>query len=334
MEAPTDADRCLAILVLRRAGCSQDAVASIMRCAKSRIGEVENWFSKQLPYSKAIELCSDTAIKGMIDIDLVPCEEVDKKLLEKVTRITPDIILRHYRQDHLYPIKWQENVELAVRLQSSMSNVTAKDWAIWGLPDTGQPPLTSEAGLKIWIDRGKLVVKLVVEQDKQFPLFMTRLKILFPEFSPYDQWRGSLTDFISMCWTVAHEICNKAEDETGLILSSIPVMGKGHLLNVPKFIYEFALDNYSSGKQPDLEILQNDPKRYGLVPKELHNYVLVIGSEDEMEKCERVTISLSSRYSEDERIGEIRAKAAEIRKQAAPFLNTLSTILKEATGGS
>lgn len=48
----------------------------------------------------------------------------------------------------------------------------------------------------------------------------------------------------------------------------------------------------------------------------------------------RVTISLSSRYSKDERIGEIRAKAAEIRKQTTPFLNTLSTVLKEATGGS
>ena len=152
MEAPTDIDKCLAILVLRRTGCSQDMVASIMHCAKARIGEVENWFSKQLSYSEAVELCSETAIKGMIDIDLVPCEEVDKKLLEKVTRITPDIILRHYRQDHLLPAKWQKNVDLAVQLQGSMSNISAKDWAIWGLPDTGQPPLTSEAGIKIWMD--------------------------------------------------------------------------------------------------------------------------------------------------------------------------------------
>ncbi len=92
MELPTDIDRCLAILVLRRVGCSQDMVASIIHCAKSTIGEVENWFSKQLSYSKAIELCSEAAIKGMIDIDLVPCDEVDKKLLEKVMRITPDMI--------------------------------------------------------------------------------------------------------------------------------------------------------------------------------------------------------------------------------------------------
>jgi len=112
VETPTDIDKCLAILVLRRAGCSQDTVASIIHCAKSRIGEVENWFSKQLSYSKVVELCSETAIKGMIDIDLVTCDEVDKKLLEKVMRITPDMILRHYRQDHFLLVKWQETMDL------------------------------------------------------------------------------------------------------------------------------------------------------------------------------------------------------------------------------
>ena len=70
------------------------------------------------------------------------------------------------------------------------------------------------------------------------------------------------------------------------------------------------------------------------MPKELHNYVLAIGSEDEQKVAPMNFTKKHSRYSEDERIGEIRAKAAEIRKQAAPFLNTLSTILKEATGGS
>jgi len=332
--APTDIDRCLAILVLRRAGCSQDMVASIMRCAKLTVVQVENWFSKQLPYSRAVELCSEPAIKGMIDIDLVPREEVDKKLLEKIMRITPDIILRHYRQDHLSPVKWQENVDLAVQLQSSMTNISAKDWAIWGLPDAGQPPLTSEAGLKIWMDRGKLVVKLAVEQDKRFPLFMTRLKTNFPEFRSYDQWKDSLSDFVGMCWVLAHEIWSRAETETGLILSPIPVMGKGHLLNVPQFVYEFALDNCHSEKQPDLEICQSDPYRYRLFPEHLPDYILAIGSEGEIERCREVTISLIDEYSKDERIGQINAKALEVKRQTAPFQAVLSTVIKEATGDS
>ncbi len=126
MEAPIDIDRCLAILVLRRAGCTQDTVASIMHCAKSKIGEVENWFSKQLPYSRAVVLCSEAAIKQIIDVDLVPYELVDKRLLEKVTRITPDMILRRYRQDHLLPLRWQESMDLAIQLQGSMSNIVQR----------------------------------------------------------------------------------------------------------------------------------------------------------------------------------------------------------------
>ena len=333
MEAPTDIDRCLAILVLRRAGCSQDTVASIVRCAKLTVGEVEKWFSK-LPYSKAVELCSEAAIKGMIDVDLVPCEDIDKKLLEKIMRITPDIILRHYRQDHLFPLKLQENMDLAVQLHSSMSNISAKDWAIWGLPDTSEPPATSKACLKVWMDRGELVVALAAEQDKRFPLFMTRLKTSFPEFKSYDQWRDSLSDFVDMCWTLAQEIWSKSVNETDLILSPIPVMGKGHLLNVPQFVYEFALDNYDSEKQPDLEILQDDPYRYKLVPEGLPDYIRAIGSKDEIELCKKVTISLNSWYIKNERMGEIKVKAAKIKKRATSFLTALSVVLQEATGKS
>ena len=228
--------------------------------------------------------------------------------------------------------KWSEYLELAMQLQNSLSHVEPKDWAIWGLPDTGQPPLTSEAGLKIWIDRGNLVVKLAVEQDNRFPLFMARLKSLFSEFKSYDQWRESLTDFVTMCWTLAHEIWSRAENETGLILSPIPVMGKGHLLNVPQFIYEFALDNYSSGKQPDLEIFQSDPYRYGLVPAYLPNYVLAISSKDEMEMCNKVTVSLIKQYAQDERIGEIIARLLQLKKQTAPFQSALATVIRKATG--
>jgi len=228
--------------------------------------------------------------------------------------------------------KWSEYLELAMQLQNSLSHVESKDWAIWGLRDTGQPPLTSEAGLKIWMERGKLVVKLAVEQDNRFPLFMARLKSLFSEFKPYDQWRESLTDFVTMCWALAHEIWSRAENETGLILSPIPVMGKGHLLKVPQFIYEFAIDNYSSGKQPDLEIFQSDPYRYGLVPADLPNYVLAISSKDEMEMCKKVTISLTSQYVQDEKIGKIIARVLQMKKQTAPFQSALSTVLREATG--
>jgi len=102
-EPPTDLDTSLAILVLRRAGCTQDDVASIARRSKSTVGDVERWFThtQALPYSEAVKLCDDAAIKRVIDIDLIPNEQVDKKLLEKVLQITGDDILRQYRVDYL-----------------------------------------------------------------------------------------------------------------------------------------------------------------------------------------------------------------------------------------
>jgi len=230
--------------------------------------------------------------------------------------------------------KWLGYVEIAIQLQNSLSHVGLKDWAIWGLRDRGESPLTSEAALRIWMERGKLVLKLAVEQDSQFPLFMAKLKTAFPEFKHCNQWRQSLTKFVSMCWTMANEIWSRAKGETGLNLSSIPIMGKGHLLNVPKFIYEFALDNYSSGKQPELEVLQNDSNRYRLVPGDLPDYILAIGSKEEMVRCKEVSLSLINQYAKDERIGQIKVKALEVKKQGAPFQTILSTVIEEATADS
>jgi len=327
MEAPTEIDRCLAILVLRRAGCSQDAVTSIMHCAKSTVGEVENWFSKRLSYAEAVELCRKTAINQMINFELANNEEVGKKLLQKVMGITPDIIFRQYRQGQPLPVKRQET-DVAVHLRNSIANVSAKDWSIWGFPDMGKPPMTSEAGLKIWMDRGKPVVELAIEQDKRFPLFMARLKSTFPEFSSYDAWRKALAGFILLCRTVAQEICSRAVSETGLMLISVPVMGQGHLLNVPQFVYEFALDNHAAAAmQPNLQIIQIDPYRYKLVPDNLPDYILAIGSKDEMERCQKVTISLAQHYTRDDRIAKIISEAKRIKEQSAPFLLVLATVI-------
>ena len=334
MEAPTDIDKCLAILVLRRAGCSQDVVVSIMRCAKSRVGEVENWF-KQIPYSMAVEVCSETAIKEMISLDIFTSDQLDKTILQKVERITPGIILRYYRPDHLVSLRQQETMDLAVRLRSSMSNISAKDWSICGLADTGSSPQISEAGLTLGKDRGELMVKLSVEMDQSFPLFMARLKAFLPESGSYDRWRESLTGFVRMCRNMVCEIQSKSQAATGLSLSKyLPTGGKGHLTATPRYIYEFALDNYASEKQPVLEILEHDPKHWILVPEGIPEYMLAMGSKDEMEKCEKVTSSLSVQYAKDGRIGRIVANAQQLKEQTAPLQTALSAVIKKAAGDS
>jgi len=229
---------------------------------------------------------------------------------------------------------WSEYLELAIKLQNSLSGIGPKDWSIWGLLDTGAPPQTSEAGLRLWEDRGELVVKLSVEMDKSYPIFLKRLKGSFTEFHSYDRWHESLTIFIRLCWDMARKIRIESEAETGLFLSTYPVMGHGHLINVPKYIYEFAVDNHTSKEQPNLVILRNKSGNCWLVPADAHSYHLAMGSLDEMKKCWEATISLAARYANDERIGEIVAGARKLRKDAVPYIQALSSIIEKAAAGS
>ncbi len=53
-----------------------------------------------------------------------------------------------------------------------------------------------------------------------------------------------------------------------------------------------------------------------------------------MERCKKVTISLTDQYTKDERIGEINVKALEVKKQAGLFQAALATVIREATGDS
>jgi hypothetical protein len=228
-------------------------------------------------------------------------------------------------------VAWDGLHSIAAQLQSRLSRIDPKDWAIWGLRDTGQPPLTSEAGLRVWTDRGILLVNLAIENDERFPVLMSKLRTAFPELRDYDSLKESLADFLGLCWEVAQEILKRSKSETGLMFSSVLVAGRGHLLNVPRFVYEFALDNYLSPKLPELEVLANELHSYKLVPKNLPSYVLAIGPEDEMVRCKQVTISLSSEYVKDGRIRDIKDKAIETKSQVEPFLTALYAVLAEST---
>lgn len=83
-----------------------------------------------------------------------------------------------------------------------------------------------------------------------------------------------------------------------------------------------------------MEILQNDPNRYRIVTKDLPEYVLAIGSREEMERCKEVTISLTNQYAQDEQIGRIKVKALEVKRQSALFQTILSTVIEETAADS
>ena len=325
METPIERDKCLEILILRGAGCTQDEAAGIMHCAKTKIGEVEKWFQNQLSYSAAVELCNEAAINEIKNVDLKTSDEIDKPLFEKILGVASDTILRNYRKDYVLPLRWNDDIDLAVQFQSDMVNISPKDSAIWELRD-------SEAGLRTRIERGKLKVKLSVEQDNRFSLFLAKLMTNFPEFQSYTEWRQSLNEIIETCWTLAHEITSRAVNDTGLIWSSIPVMGQGHLTDLPQFIYEFALDNNNSGKKPNLIIRQFDGQYHGIAPSENPNYILAKGSKDEMETCRRVVRLLTSQFVHDERVKGINISFLQLTKQSLQFRIVLSKVIKTVAG--
>jgi len=229
--------------------------------------------------------------------------------------------------------KWSKYIDLALWFQDTLSNIGPKDWAICGLVDAVSSDRTSEAGVSLGVDGGKLVVKLSVESDKYFPLFMIKLKASFTGFESYDGWRKSLNALILICWNIVHEILDKSQAATGLSLSKyLPTGGKGHLTAVPRYIYEFALDNRQSGKHLALVVSERDPKHWILVPEGIPGYMLAMGSRDEMERCKEATTSLANQYAEDKRIGEIITKAKRLKNDAAPLQKALSEIIKQAAG--
>jgi len=222
-----------------------------------------------------------------------------------------------------------ELLDLAARFQDELSQISAKDWVVWQLPGApwpAWPPPISPAVLRAHIDRGRPQIRLAVEEEQQFSLLIIRLVAAFPEFNQFTDWKRSLSDFISKCREMSYELWKTAEYMTGLPVSGID-NGDGFLLNVPLFIYEFALDNYMRENLPELEVLPYDAYRYKLIPKALKEFTLAVGSWEQMWACGQSTISGCSRYARDERIGMIRQEQAEIRKQAEPFQKALSQLL-------
>lgn len=223
----------------------------------------------------------------------------------------------------------EEFLDLATRLQDELSQISAKDWVVWqllGAPWPAWPPSISPAVLRAYIDRGRLQIGLAVEEEKRFSLLSVRLLAAFPEFNQFAHWKRSLSDFISKCREMSYEVWKTAEYMTGLPVSGIDNRD-GFLLNVPLFMYEFALDNYMGENLPELEVLPYDAYRYKLVPKAVKEFVLAVGFWEQAWACGQSTISGCSRYMHDERIGVLRQEEAKIRKQAEPFQKALSQLL-------
>lgn len=97
MEAPIeDLNRCLAILILKAAGCNNEDVADVLHCHKGVVGNVEQWF-KELPEEKAVKLCHTQAMKNAFWLQIMTSDkQVEYKKLGVAAQTTNDYLLMHY----------------------------------------------------------------------------------------------------------------------------------------------------------------------------------------------------------------------------------------------
>lgn len=223
--------------------------------------------------------------------------------------------------------------DLAGRLQTALSRLSAKDRAAWELPGAPWLPYYSGASseerpaeLRTQRDGEELSVSLAVEKDKRFRFLLLQLEAIFPEFSGFWEWRQGLTEFIGGCQELTREIWRKAEGETCLRVSMFDP-GNGFLLNAPMFIYDFALDNYLTGELPRLELLPYEAYRLKLTPEGHAGYTLAVGSEAEITTCEQSAYRLCRLYTQDGRTGDIKSQEARIQSESQLFQRILDEVL-------
>jgi hypothetical protein len=97
VEAPIqDLNRCLAILILKAAGCNNDTVAGVIACAKATVGSVEQWF-KQLSLNEAASICYDQSIKNAFWLIIQASEQhIDYNKHAVAAQIGASYLLGHY----------------------------------------------------------------------------------------------------------------------------------------------------------------------------------------------------------------------------------------------
>lgn len=264
----------------------------------------------------------------------MPVEEVASlpaDLQSWVKQLRPELELEIKRVPGTIP---EGLLGLAVQLHDSLPRIGARDQVVWQLPDATWPsfsPLVSTdespAELRIWLDKGTLKVDLLLEKDERFLLLMMRLEAMSPEFKKFQEFKQWLAVVLGECQGICREIWHEAERETGMKMVGFSLGRREGLYNVPEFIYEFALKNYGDKVSPQLVVLPHNTGCYKLTRVGATEYILAIGSEKEMTKCQEATTSLCKQYARDERIGQMRGKEVKMRKRTELFQKALSDIL-------
>ena len=236
--------------------------------------------------------------------------------------------------------EWDEFIDLVEQFNDSLSRISAKDRAVWYFEDAFRSP-----GDKFSTDKhpaelsaepilGGLEVNLKIEKrdEVRFRRLLLRLKRRYPEFKQFEKWKGYLSGMIKECQETTYEVWRAAKDSTGMKMADsliLPGSSREGLYNIPKFIYDFAVDNHASDNSPNLQVLEDRDNLYKLVPKDVSEYTLAIGSREAMDRCEKTTTAFGIKYAQDARIAKIKEKERKMKDQAAIFQGVLSKVLAD-----
>jgi hypothetical protein len=223
----------------------------------------------------------------------------------------------------------EEHEDLAARLKRAIEDFDIRDnYAVWQFPQNPwafQGPERAE--FKYTLDvipylGGSKVIGFRIENEKGCTVMIERMKTSFPDFATFDQFKERVGEFVGNCQAVCREIWAQAEATTGLRMGIAG--GGGYLVDVPFYIWRFALGNYKTGKSPQLEPVLIDPYHAYLAPKERPGWALAVGLTQTMSTCQEQTARLCEHYARDERVGELLKGEKVLRKRAEPLVQALT----------
>jgi len=225
----------------------------------------------------------------------------------------------------------EEHEDLAARLKHDIEDFDIRNnYAVWQFP--GNPWAFQEPGraeFKYTLDvipylGGAKVIGFKIENEKGCTVMIERMKGSFPDFATFDQFKGHVAKYIDDCQAVCQEIWSEAEGVPGLRMGSGTDVGYGYLIDVPFYIWRFAIENYNTAKSPELGPVEIDAYHAYLAPRERSGWAIAVGLTQAMVACQEQTARLCERYVQDPRIGELIEKEKNVKKQAEPLLRALT----------
>ncbi|MFC1929495.1 hypothetical protein ACFLW6_01310, partial [Chloroflexota bacterium] len=123
---------------------------------------------------------------------------------------------------------------------------------------------------------------------------------------------------------ICQKIWAEAEGASGLRMGSETDVGHGYLIDVPFYLWRFALENHNTAKSPELESVPIDVYHAYLAPRERPGWAIAVGSTQAMIACREQTTRLGEHYARDRRIGELIERELDTNKQAEPLVRALS----------